>query len=134
MVKGVIAGAFDLLHPGYIKMFNETSKHCDQLYVALHNDPSIERPNKLKPILSLEERTETLLALSSVYYVVPYNFESELLLYLKENDWDVRFLGDDYKNRDDYTGFGLNIFVHYMSRDHGWSTTKFKNLISKSLK
>jgi len=132
-VKGVIAGNFDVIHPGYVKMFNEAAKNCDQLYVALHDDPTIERPHKAKPILSVEERKEILLSLSSIYYVVDYNFEKELLSYFKENDWQVRFLGDDYRGRTDYTGYGLDIPIHYISRDHGWSTTKFKKLIAKSL-
>jgi len=134
MKKGIIAGNFDVIHPGYIKMFNETIKYCDQLFVALHVDPSLERPEKIKPILSVEDRIEILLSLNSIYYVVPYNNEEELFLYLKENNWDIRFLGDDYKNRTDYTGYGLNIPIHYLDRSHGWSTTKFKKLISKSIK
>ena len=52
---GVIAGNFDVIHPGYIFMFNECKKHCDTLLLLLHDDPSIERPDKIKPILSLEE-------------------------------------------------------------------------------
>ena len=28
---GVIAGNFDVVHPGYILMFNECKKHCDTL-------------------------------------------------------------------------------------------------------
>ena len=134
MKKGIIAGNFDVIHPGYIKMFNETIKYCDQLFVALHVDPSLERPEKIKPILSVEDRIEILLSLNSIYYVVPYNNEEELFLYLKENDWDIRFLGDDYKDRTDYTGYGLNIPIHYLDRSHGWSPTKFKKLISKSIK
>ena len=134
MKKGIIAGNFDVIHPGYIKMFNETIKYCDQLFVALHVDPSLERPEKIKPILSVEDRIEILLSLNSIYYVVPYNNEEELFLYLKENNWDIRFLGDDYKHRTDYTGYGLNIPIHYLDRSHGWSTTKFKKLISKSIK
>ena len=134
MKKGIIAGNFDVIHPGYIKMFNETIKYCDQLFVALHVDPSLERPEKIKPILSVEDRIEILLSLNSIYYVVPYNNEEELFLYLKENNWDIRFLGDDYKNRTDYTGYGLNIPIHYLDRSHGWSTTQFKKLISKSIK
>jgi cytidyltransferase-like protein len=49
--RGVIAGNFDVLHPGYIAMFEECKKYCDRLIVCLHEDPSIERPEKLKPIL-----------------------------------------------------------------------------------
>ena len=48
--RGVIAGNFDVLHPGYIAMFEECKKHCDRLIICLHEDPSLERPKKLKPI------------------------------------------------------------------------------------
>ena len=39
MIKGVIAGNFDVIHPGYIKMFKEASSNCDCLIVLLHADP-----------------------------------------------------------------------------------------------
>lgn len=132
---GVIAGNFDVLHPGYIKMFKEAGRNCDQLFVMLQTDPTIERPDKLKPILSVEERMEMLYTLSDVYYVIPYTTEAELYLYLKENKEtiSVRFLGDDYKDKP-FTGDDLNIKIHYLNRDHGWSTSKFKQLISDSLK
>ena len=51
MIKGVIAGNFDVIHPGYVSMFKEMKKHCDALIILLHTDPSIERPEKIKPIL-----------------------------------------------------------------------------------
>ena len=36
--KGVIAGNFDVIHPGYIHMFRECKKNCDSLTVLLHVD------------------------------------------------------------------------------------------------
>jgi glycerol-3-phosphate cytidylyltransferase-like family protein len=30
---GVIAGNFDVIHPGYIHLFNECKKHCSQLII-----------------------------------------------------------------------------------------------------
>jgi len=130
--KGVIAGNFDVLHPGYIKMFNEASDNCDCLVVLLHDDPSIERPEKLKPILSIKERTEMLESLRSICKVVTYTYESQLLNLLENGDFSIRFLGDDYKGKK-FTGDNLDIEIYYINRDHGWSTTKFKNLISKTL-
>lgn len=130
--KGVIAGNFDVLHPGYVKMFNEASDNCDCLIVLLHTDPSIERPEKLKPILSVEERKEMLLSLRSICDVFTYTYEEQLLDLLENGEFDVRFLGDDYKGRP-FTGDNLDIKIHYINRDHGWSTTKFKKLISDSI-
>ena len=56
--KGIIAGAFDVIHPGYVRMFRDAKRHCNHLTVALHLDPSIERDIKLKPIHTKEERKE----------------------------------------------------------------------------
>jgi len=132
MKKGVIAGNFDVLHPGYIKMFKEMNENCTVLIVLLHTDPSIERPHKLKPILSVEERKEILLSLKYVDDVIRYTYEEQLYDLLKIGEFDIRFLGDDYKNKP-FTGDDLKIPIHYLNRDHGWSTTKYKKLIYNSL-
>ena len=132
MKKGVIAGNFDVLHPGYIAMFKEMKKHCDCLIILLHTDPSIERPQKLTPILSSKERKEMLESLRYVDDVIRYTYEEQLLDLLKMGEFDIRFLGDDYINKP-FTGDNLKIPIHYMNRDHGWSTTKFKRLIAESL-
>ena len=132
MVKGVIAGNFDVMHPGYIAMFKEMQKHCSVLVVMLHTDPSKERPHKLKPILTVEERKEMLLSLRYVDDVVRYTYEEQLLDLLKYGEFNIRFLGDDYIGKP-FTGDNLPIKIHYLSRDHGWSTTKFKQLISQSI-
>ena len=131
--RGVVIGNFDVLHPGYIKLFQECKSHCDHLTVALHEDPSINRKEKLKPILSVQERTAALYELRSVDAVIPYKDESELYEVLMNEEFDVRFMGEEYKEIF-YTGKALNTPVHFIKRDHGWSTTKFKNLIYESVK
>ena len=125
---GVIAGNFDVIHPGYIKMFKECKSYCQQFVILLHVDPSIERPEKLKPILSKEERTEVLTSIKWIDSIAYYTYEKELVELLKGLEPDIRFLGDDYRGRT-YTGFELNIPIHYLNRDHGWSTTKFKKAL-----
>ena len=129
---GVIAGNFDVIHPGYIKMFKECKSYCKQFIVLLHTDPSIERPHKLKPILTKEERTEILTSIRFINGIAYYTYEKELVDLLKRLSPDIRFLGDDYRGKT-YTGFELDIPVHYLNRDHGWSTTKFKKLIADTL-
>ena len=130
---GFIAGNFDVIHPGYIKMFKDAKSVCDELVVGLHTDPSIERPEKLKPILSVEERTEMLLCIEYIDKVIAYDTEYDLVGLLEKLNPDVRVLGTDYKDRG-FTGDHLNIPIHFHERSHDWSTTKFKNLISESLK
>ena len=129
---GVIAGNFDVIHPGYIHMFDECKNYCDTLLLLLHDDPSIERPEKIKPILSLNERIMVLDSLKQIDRIVTYKTESDLYEILMNKKIDVRFLGDDYRDKS-FTGDDLNIPIHYLDRSHGWSTTKFKKLIAETL-
>ena len=133
MIKGVIAGNFDIIHPGYIKTFKECKENCDHFTILLHTDPTIERPNKLKPILSVDERIEILSSIKFIDDIKVYTYEKELIKLLEDNKFNIRFLGDDYIGKT-FTGIELNIDIHYLSRDHGWSTTKFKKQIAKTLK
>ena len=88
---GVIAGNFDVIHPGYIKMFKECKTYCKQLIVLLHIDPSIERPEKLKPILTKEERTEILTSIKFINGIAYYTYEKELvdLIYRLESRYQI---------------------------------------------
>lgn len=131
--KGIIAGNFDVIHPGYIDMFNEMDSLCDEVIVLLQTDPSIERPTKLKPILSVTDRIKILSSLKQISSIEIYTYESELYELIKTIKPSVRFLGDDYIGRTDFTGYDLDIPIYYLNRSHGWSTTKFKKLISESL-
>ena len=128
---GVIAGNFDVIHPGYIHLFNECKEFCSELIILLHENPSIERPEKLKPILNLDERKMILSSLTQVDQIIPYKLEVDLYQLLSNLDIDIRFLGDDYKSKP-FTGDDLNIPIHFLDRSHGWSTTRFKNKIAKS--
>ena len=127
---GIIAGNFDIIHPGYVKLFKECKVNCDKFIILLHSDPSIERPKKLKPVLSVKERKEMLLCFKQIDQVYQYTYESELYDLIKTIKPDIRFLGEDYKDKD-YTGKDLNIPVHWINRNHGLSTTKFKHKITE---
>ncbi len=133
MIKGIIAGNFDIIHPGYVHMFNQAVKYCEHLTIALQTDPTIERPNKCKPILTIEERKEILLSFRSISNIVTYTTEKDLLEILKNNKYNIRILGEDYKEK--YaTGQEFSDKIVYIDRSHGWSTTKYKKLIAESLK
>lgn len=130
---GVITGSFDVIHPGYIDMFEQAKTVCNHLTVLLHTDPSTERPNKIKPILSTKDRSKILLSIKYIDNIIEYTTETELEDLLKNNNFDIRILGEDYINKE-YTGKNLCNETFFIKRDHGWSTTKFKNLIKESLK
>ena len=133
ILTGVIAGAFDIIHPGYVKMFKFMKEYCNVLIVLLHSDPSYERETKLKPILSVTERMEILLALKYVDKVEIYDREKDLVRLLEEIKPDMRFLGDDYLTKP-FTGDHLDIPIVFVDRTHGWSTTDFKRKIYYQIK
>ena len=53
---------------------------------------------------------------------------------MKVGKFDVRFLGDDYKDKEKYTGKDLDSKVVFLDRSHGYSTTKLKKQISEDFK
>jgi len=128
-VRGIVAGAFDLIHPGYIRMFEESKRYCNHLTIALHEDPSWARPNKLPPVQSLNDRKEILRSIKYIDDIVVYQTEDTFLSYLE--NYDIRFLGDDYKDGS-YTGKDINIKIIFVNRDHDYSTTELKRKIVKS--
>lgn len=129
---GLVAGAFDLIHPGYIRLLKDAKRVCDYLIVALHEDPSIERPKtKAKPIFSVEERTEILKAIRYVDEVVTYKTEDDLILLLLELRPDVRIVGTDY-SRSFITGKNI-VPLYYHQRDHNWSVTRIRKIIREEM-
>ncbi len=123
--RGLIAGTFDLIHPGYIKMFQDAKSVCDHLIIALQEDPSLERSTKYSPLHTLEERKIILNAIKYVDEICVYKTEKDLENLLKSIQPDYRILGSDYKN-DPFTGDELNIEVYYHERDHDWSYSRLR--------
>lgn len=132
MKIGFLAGAFDIIHPGYIRMFKDAKLVCDYLIVALHDDPSTERPNaKIKPVHTMDEREEILSAIKYIDEVIRYTTESDLYSILESRQIDVRILGTDYQDKD-YTGKDLGIKTHFHHRNHNYSTTRLKQKIKEA--
>ena len=89
---GIVASCFDLFHAGHVLMLYEAKQHCDRLVVALQSDPTIDRPEKNKPIQGLFERFVQVESCEYVDQVVPYDTEADLYNMLAGYDWSVRFL------------------------------------------
>jgi glycerol-3-phosphate cytidylyltransferase len=128
MKTGFACGVFDLFHAGHVLMLKECKAHCDYLIVALNKAENISgeiNPGKQPPVFSLEERKLIMESCRYVDEVLTYNSEAELLEILKSRRIDVRFLGEDYRNRQ-ITGSELQIPIHYTDRSHGLSTTAYR--------
>jgi glycerol-3-phosphate cytidylyltransferase len=130
---GLVAGAFDLIHPGYIRLLQDSKRVCEYLIVALHEDPSLERPkSKKKPIFTREERAEILMAIRYVDEVRYYKTEDDLILLLLEIQPDIRIIGTDYRDQV-ITGKGIcRLFYH--DRNHNWSVTRVRKIIAEQEK
>lgn len=46
----------DLLHTGHLHALEYAKQHCDYLIAALNVDPTVDNPNKQKPIETIYER------------------------------------------------------------------------------
>ena len=127
---GVTVGAFDLCHAGHILMFKEARDVCEYLIVGLHTDPTIDRPEKHKPIMSVEERRLILGAVKYIDEIFEYDTEAELYDILKKNErgFDIRIIGADWKGKP-YTGHDLPLEMYFNTRDHGYSTTELRKRI-----
>jgi len=128
MIKGFTCGAFDLLHPGHILMLKEIHEQCDFLVVGLHTDPTIDRPEKNKPIETVEERRIRLESCKYVDEIITYDTEADLYELLKNLNPDVRFIGADWEGRH-FTGDDLDIKVIFNSRNHNHSSTNLRKRI-----
>lgn len=131
---GIVASCFDLFHAGHVLMLMEAKENCDRLVAALQSDPTIDRPEKNKPVQALSERYIQLEACKYIDQIVPYDTEADLYNLLAGLDWDVRFLGMDYIDRTDFTGYDLDIPIHYCSRRHNYSSSSLRERILKAKK
>ena len=122
---GFVASCFDLLHAGHCLMLKDAKEHCDYLVAGLQVDPSIDRPEKNKPILSLEERRILLQSNKYVDEIIIYHTERNLEDLLEKLLPDVRILGSDYIGKV-ATGTLYSKEVYYHERNHDYSSTNIR--------
>ena len=131
IVKGLIAGSFDIIHPGYIKMFEDAKENaCDYLVIALQSDPTIERPEKCKPVQSVSDREYILRSIRYIDDVIHYTTEADLFNILESYDYDVSIIGSDYSLDSGFTGSKINKKIYFHKRDHDYSLTDLKKRIA----
>ena len=130
MKKGITFGAFDLFHAGHVLMLQEAKTVCDYLIVCIQTDPSIDRKSKNTPVQSLIEREIQVTACKYVDEVLVYDTEADLLKILKETEWDVRILGDEYKDKE-FTGRDQYLDKCYFNkRPHTFSSSELRGRVA----
>lgn len=132
MKTGFTCSCFDMFHAGHVMMLKEAKQQCDYLIVGLQTDPTIDRPQKNKPIQSVFERFVQLQACRYVDEIVVYATEKDLVDILLSYPIDVRILGDEYKDKD-FTGRSecvtRGIELYFNKREHSFSTTELRQRV-----
>lgn len=132
MKIGFTCSTFDLFHAGHIMMLKEAKIQCDHLIVGLQTDPTIDRPQKNKPIQSVFERYEQLKACKYVDEILVYETEADLVNILLSYPINVRILGQEYEDTD-FTGrsecWERGIELYFNKREHSFSTTELRQRV-----
>ena len=105
-------------------------ERCDYLKVALQTNPAIDRPGvKNRPVQSIYERYVQLQACRYVDEILVYDTEAELLNLIKTQTIHIRFLSEEYLNRD-FTGkqycIDRGIELYYHPREHTYSSSDLR--------
>lgn len=128
MKIGFTCSCFDLFHAGHVMMLKEAKEQCDYLIVGLQTDPTLDRPEKNRPIQSVFERFVQLDACKYVDEVVVYATEKELVDILLSYPINVRILGDEYRNKP-FTGNNIDMEFYFNTRRHSFSTTELRQRV-----
>ena len=135
MIKGITFSSFDLFHSGHVAMLKEARANCDYLMVGLQTDPTIDRPEKNKPIQSVFERYVQLEGCKYIDEIIPYETEKDLIDVLLTYDIQKRFIGEEYRQID-FTGKQLcvdkGIELYYNKRQHSFSTSGLRKRIEQN--
>jgi glycerol-3-phosphate cytidylyltransferase len=126
-IIGFTCGTFDLFHAGHISMLREAKQRCDVLIVGIQTDPTIDRPEKNKPVQSVIERQIQVSACRYVDEVIVYTTEQDLITILNTVPIDVRFVGEEYKTKL-FTGKNI-VPVEYNRRKHAFSSSSLRQRV-----
>lgn len=129
MVKGIYAGAFDLLHPGHLFALDWAQKQCDHLTAAINIDPTCDNPKKEKPLESDLDRFVRLLCCKFVDNVTYYEGEKELEALYRFGDYDIAFISIEHEKCYTPTHKAKPVFVPRLSKH---SSTRLRREIAVS--
>ena len=135
MNTGITFSSFDLFHSGHVAMLKEARQNCDYLIVGLQTDPTIDRPEKNKPIQSVFERYVQLEGCKYIDQIIPYATEQDIIDILLTYQITTRFIGEEYRSKE-YTGKELcvdkGIEIYYNKRQHSFSTSELRKRINQA--
>ena len=124
MIIGFYPMCADILHAGHVLAIEEASKNCDYLIVGLNC-----APDGKAPIQSIYERFMQLRAVRFIDEIIPYQGRKDLELIASSLDYDIRFLGEEYREKE-WDGKSIEISLNkkffFLKRKHELSSTELK--------
>ena len=94
--KILIAGTFDILHPGHIFLINEAAKLGD-VYIIVATDKNRELYSGEAPIVPEQQRLELMKSLKNVKDAILGRHDNDTLKIVAEIKPDIILLGPDQK-------------------------------------
>lgn len=131
---GITFSTFDLLHAGHVAMLREAKTVCDYLICGLQVDPSLDRPEKNKPVQTLVERYVQLSGVKYVDEIICYQSEADVIDILEMFNIDVKIMGSEYRDKD-FTGKDVckrkGIQLYFNNRAHRFSSSDLRKRVAK---
>jgi glycerol-3-phosphate cytidylyltransferase len=116
-------------------MLREAKSKCDHLIAAIQTDPTIDRPEKNRPVQTIVERYIQLSAVKYVDEIIVYTTEQDLEDILEMYPIDIRVLGEEYRDKD-FTGrkecTARSIEIIFNGRDHSFSSSNLRKRVAEA--
>lgn len=130
---GYTDGVYDLFHIGHLNMIEAAKEKCEYLIVGVHGDEVVNQYKHHYPIIAQAERARIIGSIKGVDKVVINDTRDKLTL-LERYQFDVIFIGDDWKGTERWNNFEKvlaerNVDVIYVPYTKGISTTDIKKKI-----
>lgn len=92
----MIAGTFDIIHPGHIYFINEAAK-LGEVYVVVATDRNAKRFKGKTPVVPEKQRVEVIQSIKNVHKAILGNEKNDTLKTVEDIDPDIILLGPDQK-------------------------------------
>ena len=133
---GFTAGTFDMFHVGHLNLLKSAKEQCDYLIVGVNRDSLVRTYKKKAPLIEEAQRLEIV---KSICYVNEVHLMDTLDKSSAWNnfDFDVVFIGSDYKNSSRYKKEesnmnALGVKIVYIPYTVGVSSTLLAKRIIKN--
>jgi len=133
LIKLLLNGCFDLLHPGHIKLFEHCSLYPNRyVKVLIDSDRRIkEHKGESRPIIDQDNRAYMIRSLKWVDDVVIFDSDNQLITYIVNYKPDIMIKGSDYKDKM-IIGESYCKQIVFIDIDEKYSTSKIiSNIINR---